>query len=536
MTDRWFVATPDVVNALEAHTPCSLLELVGKVKNNRSLRAFLLKNCPTHMCKFNPCVTLVDSAIKYSLDGVEPVFVDLPLPIVEDSVPQDPLSSFPFATDASFYDLLDSSITKHLFPTILSAYHSNVLPFIGSTGIGKTRTLIEMSKNTKHEDRSYKYAAFPRLDGNTTLNSWPASTKRMITWMTSLLEPFSRSQTVLKVVSVILCEVLIVSIYDCHLSGDNWLEYHDSIVFKCINTWEKVKHLCIGSTGGLVSGFSIKKVTKFLCELKNDESEAILPPKNLVLLLDEVGSLISFSEVCFEQGWNLYRSLRHASRNIHSFNTGLGLSLLVVVAGTDPELTSFCPPPVRKLHFRPELILYESNLIGVSTGNTISPIFVFPKQLNPGDLVSNDAQQALMERCDMSLRFLLSLRPLWVSYYSMSPRGYQKLIYGKVDTALALVCKKLSEKQHGKTVAALLLMLGSVCTIPHSVLSLLVESSFGNIVAVSEGNKELLLTRPCIDPLVFSACWKCISTELLDFPDYLQGKALDKRCSFLIVT
>ncbi|KAL0228981.1 hypothetical protein GEMRC1_013601 [Eukaryota sp. GEM-RC1] len=395
MTDAPFVATSDVVKALDAQTPCSLFNLMMLENTSThfdSLMTWLCKNCPNHLEVSDVYVTLVNTTVQYSMHGAEPVLVDLPLPIAEDSVPQDsapqdPLSSFEFDEAASSYVLLDSSISKHLVPNILTSYHSNVLPFIGSTGIGKTRTLIEMSKSTKHVNISYKYAAFPRLDGNTTLNSWPNSTAGMITWMTTVLEPFSRSQTVLKVVSVVLCEVLIVSIYDCQLTADNWLEYHDSIVSKCIKTWEKVKHLCIGSTGGLVSGFSIKKVTKFLCELKNDESEAILPSKNLVLLLDEVGSLITFSQVGFEQGWNLYRSLRHAARNVHWFRTSSEdkYSLLVVVSGTHTSLINFHHSPGRPdtFQYRPEEIRHYACCDVVTPAKTIPPFFVLPKQLDP---------------------------------------------------------------------------------------------------------------------------------------------------------
>ncbi|KAL0233019.1 hypothetical protein GEMRC1_011766 [Eukaryota sp. GEM-RC1] len=452
-----------------------------------------------------------------SLDTVNPR--SLPSATISRApLPADPLMKSPYVANAAFNELI-SRITELQINFSLHKYHSNVLPLIGSTGVGKTRTVIQLTRTYPFDDTVCFYAAFPRLQNGKELSSWPVSTHLLITWMTDILCvdcPLGPC-----VMSVVLCQILALSIFKMTIvstsddSGESWLDYHITIVGHCRDLFSKLKE----SKCWNPSDFSIDTVTKYLVE-RCDLPEF---PK-FILFLDEVGTLISHEVTVFPKGWNLYQALRHAARNLFSAFILKHKSFLIVVSGTHTSLSSIYHFPVRSSFNRPDALApYVSSM--VKTGRTIPPLIVNPQQYNPNQIITEDKTPKAFKYYysgeyafvapGLSLSLVLSLRPLWISYFVSNPTSFLDDVQGKVWGALNLVSQKFSNISQGTIVAALLLIFGSITAVPESVLSLLIDSSFGNLECKSftsphphlvGGQRSDLLFSPLptIDPLVYS--------------------------------
>ncbi|KAL0231071.1 hypothetical protein GEMRC1_010476 [Eukaryota sp. GEM-RC1] len=432
-------------------------------------------------------------------------------------LPADPLMKSPYVVNAAFNELM-SRITELQKNFSLHKYHSNVLPFIGSTGVGKTRTIIQLTRRHPFVDTACSYAAFPRLEKSEELPSWPKSTHRLITWMSDILSDCPLDPCVM---SVVLCQILVLSVFKMTVvsasddSGESWLGYHNTIVGNCrdlFNVLEKAKFFN-------PSDFSIDDFTKYLVE----SSDLPKFPK-FVLFLDEVGTLISHEVSVFPTGWNLYRALRHAARNLFYALELKKKSCLIVVSGTHTSLSNFYHFPVRSSFYRPDaLVPYAS--FKVKTGRTIPPLIVNPQQYNPSQIITEDKTPKAFKHYysdeyafvapGLSLSLVLSLRPLWISYFVSNPTSFLDDVQGKVWGALNLVSQKFGDVCYGTVVAALLLILGSVTSVPESILSLLIESSFGSLECIPISSTSpltfadhksdiIFVTRPTIDPLVYS--------------------------------
>ncbi|KAL0232637.1 hypothetical protein GEMRC1_011384 [Eukaryota sp. GEM-RC1] len=137
----------------------------------------------------------------------------------------------------------------------------------------------------------------------------------MITLMKDVLQDFNGPH--LQVTSVVLCQIFIVSVmehsHEVHSliqkkhddPGREWFRYHRNSVDRSLFLWNQIKTLCFDESrdAELIPKFSISEVTKKLLDIVK------LPSTNLVLLLDEGGSLITFSRIAFAHDWNLSRTI-----------------------------------------------------------------------------------------------------------------------------------------------------------------------------------------------------------------------------------
>ncbi|KAL0221657.1 hypothetical protein RCL1_001511 [Eukaryota sp. TZLM3-RCL] len=438
-------------------------------------------------------------------------------------------------------------INHYINLDILSFFHSNILPLIGSTGIGKTRALLQLQQEIG-SDFVTRYASFPRLDSKSLpINSWPASSVHILDWISNLLQD---SQNEIIFDSVVLFEVLLVAILCTEppnipeSTTDAWKAYHGLILKNCRDLYQRLDNGTLEQ--GVSSKSNIHQITRALATAIPFLSNKI------VLCLDEVGSLISWNRVAFPDNWNLYRSLRHASRNL-SFVCKSKFSFLVVVSGTNTGLSNFYHSPSRVFQYRPS----DSRNFVCHTevkGRTIPPITAVPIQLDPEDVFpTHVSAQKLLDQYHseqnrlkgvVSLRLALSLRPLWTSYFALAPLDYQDKILSKVENALDLVSMKLKHDVGGKAVAGLLLLFTSVAPVPASILNLMVESSFGNVQSMFIGGQDsraianndvVFFSMPTVDIFVFASVWKvilsCCNSSSLSFPS-LQERHDDERIKF----
>ncbi|KAL0226068.1 hypothetical protein P9112_013396 [Eukaryota sp. TZLM1-RC] len=86
-------------------------------------------------------------------------------------------------------------------------YHSNVVPFIGFTGVDKTRTLLEICRNEMGNGCVTAYAAFPRNDSDVVQTSWSISSQSLLHWFRGFLDISSRFPSPIEDLSVLLCQV-----------------------------------------------------------------------------------------------------------------------------------------------------------------------------------------------------------------------------------------------------------------------------------------------------------------------------------------
>ncbi|KAL0239718.1 hypothetical protein GEMRC1_009826 [Eukaryota sp. GEM-RC1] len=176
---------------------------------------------------------------------------------------EDPLQSCQFHPVESM-DRLNQSI-KSAFDinNLLSCFHSNVLPVIGSTGCGKSRLVREVCSNLGNDPLSenihYRtlYLTFPRLHGSVVQNSWPKTPVSFSSWLKKILNVRSSVLASVMKLQALLVSMMMESTPNFRASEDNWTQMYD-------NVKERTEQLLSKHRDEPLQEFSVSCGTNFL--------------------------------------------------------------------------------------------------------------------------------------------------------------------------------------------------------------------------------------------------------------------------------
>ncbi|KAL0213320.1 hypothetical protein RCL1_006946 [Eukaryota sp. TZLM3-RCL] len=413
------------------------------------------------------------------------------------------LSYLHSSRDTKFQSAVESLLTViSVKKQFLQNFHSPILPVINSTGLGKTRLLLNnLGKSI------CSYFSFPRYtssvaNGASKVPTWPAT----VDWETFKFDPSATMVQAVFHYQCLLTTLLDDRTFD-HPEGINFdtfdFETHFlNIIDKTLLLYNRNKH-------NFEKEISLSATKNMLTNIRKRES--------YVLALDEVGTLLSKS---VGNSLNHFRILRYAARNL----LAAGVHLLVIVTGTNLSLNSFVSEPIQQHFYRrendpPHLI------VQIESGATLSPFLdVFhvmdPKALfltNPDVLDINVAPLLSLNQC-------IAARPLWTAY------ALQIFKSRDVDDFVAYVIQSIIGKVDSglcsgplKDVAsnALHCILGQSGTIPLNLISESVEHQF-TIIRSSSQVKEgpfLFSTLVLIDPVIMAKCWATIVKQTKDNAD-----------------
>ncbi|KAL0231779.1 hypothetical protein GEMRC1_011183 [Eukaryota sp. GEM-RC1] len=453
-----------------------------------------------------------------SKPDLHPVVVDQKN-VLED----DPLNMSEFQPVDSFNDLTTAIANAFSHGNLLGTYHSNVLPVIGSSGCGKSR-LIQQLVSTKgeqdvlaKEELTFKtvYLTFPRLQDNQIQKTWPRCPNIFRSW---LQKTFASQCTILRSVCAFQCFLVSLLEHSLNSTKSNCEDFYKNVTDRATELYSTPYD-------------TLKKFTRNIAHILFDQSEKV----RYVIFLDEVGTLVNnnnFDDLSFieDSTWNLYRSLRHAARNLLvtlrcQFKVD---TFLVVVTGTNCNLANFCHSDLRIGSYR--AASQRSHELSPPSGKTLPPVLVCPPQLDPSTLLTTTQLYEPISPL-LSHGLAVSMRPLWIAYcfHDLDLSHYlSKQIQQKVDNALEYSASKVSAKTSYNTVLSALLLtccLNSV--LPHHVLSTLVECSFASVVNAdfdgTNDQEEVFLSVPLVDPLIAACCWCNVMGKVLDSPDIFFG-------------
>ncbi|KAL0231472.1 hypothetical protein GEMRC1_010876 [Eukaryota sp. GEM-RC1] len=377
---------------------------------------------------------------------------------------------------------------------------------------------------------------FPRLQDCETQETWPNCPAEFYTWLQGKFH-FKCSIKY----SVVVFQCLLVSL----LEGSS-----------------EAFNVATANTTGLYLGIT-KRTDQLLKQYKEQQDlekfttasvttlQASISPQTIFcLFLDDVGTLVNnYNFPCLsflkkrsffeDPTWNLYRSLRHAARNLlivlRSIIIPTADRLMLIVTGTNCNLANFCHSDTRMGTNRPATI--KPHELSVPRGLTLPPVFISPPYLNPLHFVKHCR---LLEPLSslLSHGLALSLRPLWIAYFTSHPDDYMIRVNAKVTSALTYSSSKVptATSSNSTVLSALLLTCCLSSTVPYHVLSTLVECSFASVTrnpkSCSSG-EEVFLSVPMVDPLVATCCWNVIMDKVRGRP-YEFFSSLKELLSVLI--
>ncbi|KAL0240018.1 hypothetical protein GEMRC1_010125 [Eukaryota sp. GEM-RC1] len=161
---------------------------------------------------------------------------DSTLPLIPSSSEfEDPLQSYQFQHIDSMDRLNQSIISAFRINNLLSCFHSNVLPVIGSTGCGKSRLVREVCSNLGNDPLSenihYRtlYLTFPRLHGSVVQNSWPKTPASFSSWLKEILNVRSSVLASVMKLQALLVSMMMESTPNFRASEDNWTQMYDNV-------------------------------------------------------------------------------------------------------------------------------------------------------------------------------------------------------------------------------------------------------------------------------------------------------------------
>ncbi|KAL0244314.1 hypothetical protein GEMRC1_008398 [Eukaryota sp. GEM-RC1] len=388
--------------------------------------------------------------------------------------------------------------------SILTNFHSNVLPIINSTGTGKTRFMLEQCRSFQNKPDEYNatYFTFPRYKGSEILETWPNASPKFLSFFQHVLNRFKHLSTQLdrqkgsRISFTVPDDLKAIS---RSLLDTDFVQLGARIVDTATKLFNKVESLPIAdATTTLTSKLPDLKYILF-----TDEASSLLynePYHDIHLFLNQGND----SSNVLDCDWNLFRCLRHAARNIRHY-----LTLMIVVAGTHTSLSNFCHDVQKAGTYRPGTI-YPFSLAKIFSGITISPVSNGSIQLFEDFYLKTDISLLL------SLQNALSCRPLWVSYMkyqesktpgsSLLLSNVAQLIESKVDASFGIT------NLQAEVAAFLTIMLPGVA-IHESLLTKFVQYSLAIVefsTVKSNDGVELSYSylRPSVDPLVAHFAWK----------------------------
>ncbi|KAL0204899.1 hypothetical protein P9112_000206 [Eukaryota sp. TZLM1-RC] len=414
----------------------------------------------------------------------------------------------PDYVDIGHYQTFMKLLPQYTSTNLLLNYHSNVLPLINSTGMGKTRFMIETCSRLQNDTR-YKssYFTFPRYSKTgDILDTWPPSDPSVISFVQSLVpvacQQGERGERVK--MFVYACQCIIIASFLAEQPTD-WkgVTQRSEYVEAFHNVVDHAKELF---NGHFRQNEPISDMTETLVQLlqQNHSREFVY-----VLFADEVSSLIDSSAVslinnCLNTGtngmdseWNLYRCLRHAARNLFTQH----FQLLVVVAGTHTSLRHFCDDAVKEGAYRTPM-LKPYMVSHVHRGTTLPPLSTGMFQLFPPQ--SQSGYFETMVSPLLSLRNAVSCRPLWLTYAlnSSSLMSFASQVNLKVKNAF-------NSTVLPKDAAIVLSLILEGVAIHESLLSHFVHCSFAVIKFFPSnfGNRVFSYLLPTVDPILSHFAW-----------------------------
>ncbi|KAL0238583.1 hypothetical protein GEMRC1_013056 [Eukaryota sp. GEM-RC1] len=433
---------------------------------------------------------------------------------------KDPLIEFPFQEVEALEKLQQSMSAAFGDHTLRINYHSNVLPVIGSTGCGKSRLIqhvvslpLQVEKPIEVELKLQNY-----------LYDFPLCPPQFFNWLSF------KFCTICSIkYSVVVFQCFLVSLLErSSVSFDVTDAYNEEFYTEIKNRTEELLNL-------VDHNLSIVEITKTLVK---DLVAAMEKETIFCLFLDQVDTLIhnrNFQGLSFnDPSWNLYRSLRHAARNLlpvlHIPHIPYADRFLLIVTGTNFNLANFCLSDVRVGDNRPAVI--EPHELSVPGGLSLPPVLVSPPQLDPLVFFEHEHRNLLEPLSDLlSVGLAISLRPLWIAIFKKNSFGYLMKTNEKILNALKYSssqyslskCPTTALSSDNTVLFALLLTCCLNSTLPCHVLSTLVECSFASVTRVdfserNQSQEEVFLSVPLVDPLVATCCWNVIMERVRGRP------------------
>ncbi|KAL0227360.1 hypothetical protein P9112_014684 [Eukaryota sp. TZLM1-RC] len=423
------------------------------------------------------------------------------------------IMNVPYQKPKFFYEF-STLLLKYLEQEerLLDKYHSNVLPFINSTGTGKTRFMIESCKSIQsRDDLEAVYFTFPRFStegSDSVLRTEPLATADFTGYFRKLMYndyTEDRKQRVRRI--VFACQCLMASALKLGQSYQTMeKEYFETLPTSMVN-----------KAGELFTTYYTSSDNIALQTTNMLNSLSLLNSTKYVLFSDEVSSLIGTSfgsirtKAYFNEAsdgldcdWNFFRCWRHAARNLLLS----GIQLIVIVAGTHTALHHFCHDVVKSLSYRPFTPGKNDYMVDeVRSGTTLPPIStgwvqIFDDFL-PLTRTSPDVSPLL------SLVNAASCRPLWVAYArdSINWDSFERKIVEKAQHAF-------SETDVDQYMAAILSVILEGTAIHETVLTKFVHCTFAMVdftcAHIGTEQKYFSFLVPTVDPLIAHCGWQLL--------------------------
>ncbi|KAL0244138.1 hypothetical protein GEMRC1_008223 [Eukaryota sp. GEM-RC1] len=332
-----------------------------------------------------------------------------------------------------------------------------------------------------------------------------------------------RLELVVRKMQCLVVALLLVDEVPTNLqSSIDWQRFHDNWVQKAEDLYTAFKGI------ENLQNFTDKLTQELLSRVQKGT-------KRFVDCLDEAGTLLSYDPVDHflnsgdltvfpdigVHSWNLYRCLRYAARNLHIRLKDQNCRLLVVVAGTHPDLHSQVPYPVIVSSY----ILFPApkfNILRLQSAKPIRSFVNVYQQLDIRALLGDDSSVNFYERYIsplLSYRNALSRRPCWLSIAKrcITKDGLSTDFYAAIDHKIDLCLKECVEGEFSllKTCVLTLCLFGS--SLSSQIVSLLIKFSFPVLQqSILSGSFHQFCSFP-VDPTLASSLWKrVVSLTIFD--------------------
>ncbi|KAL0225043.1 hypothetical protein RCL1_002955 [Eukaryota sp. TZLM3-RCL] len=398
----------------------------------------------------------------------------------------DPLYVFEFQASSASMALSNYVESFLNNDNLLSSYHDPVIPIINSTGLGKTRTVLNFL-DSFHGLSSY--CPLPCYKNPSKwadpLDTWSRDADRGLILV--LRELLDHSKLVLKKITKPDLIRLIVLTFETYivqsLLGKSDLD---------INFDKLVQSPALPTT-------------QLLCK-------SLVGNSRIVFALDDINTLIQspFNDVlnsitCFDmdRNWNLLRCFRYACINLYTCLNAQNQKFVALAIGTSTLMEDFVCDNTPVFEHRPGP-RFEYSLRYDVLSATIPPFVNIYTILDPTKFpdIAWDASVS----ADLTLAEATSVRPLWVAYASLtvSPLSLLSLVQRKVVNSFT--------NFSSPSIGALFCIMSNSLVLSKTLMSDLVQHSF-QILSSSSAQANgscFLFNMNLIDPLLSAICWNII--------------------------
>ncbi|KAL0224914.1 hypothetical protein RCL1_002826 [Eukaryota sp. TZLM3-RCL] len=454
------------------HCQCSS-KVISFISDSTSIRRDHEKNDVYHFLKNG---VLLGSVLFVSEDITSTPMASSPTSV------SDPLRVFDFQASSASIALpkyVDSFLNHR---NLLATYHDPIIPIINSTGLGKTRTVLNFLDSFNGLS---SYCSLPRFKNPSKwtdrLATWPTDADRgLLELLHPLRKPKNLNLTKLDLIKliVLIFESLIVQ----SLLGKSNLDVDlDKLIQPSVQC--TTQHLCKSLAGN----------------------------SRVVFVLDEVGTLIQspFNDILnfmacdhLDHNWNLFRCFRYACRNLYECLNVQNQKFVVLVVGTSTQLEDFVSDNTSVSGYRPSPRLEYSYSLDVLSA-TIPPFVNIYTILDPTKFPGADWDAPVSD--DLTLAEATSVRPLWVAYAirATPPLSLLSFIQNKVANSFS----NFASPSFG----ALFCIMSNSLVLSKTLMSDLVQYSFQILSSSAQANGSFFLfNMNLIDPILSAVCWDII--------------------------